>query len=156
MAVHLLDPDEAEAVLRSARRIAILGIKPESRRERSAHNIPLYLHDVGYEILPVPVYYPDVREILGRPVFRSLREVPGPIDVLSVFRRPDDFGMHLDDVISIRPAVVWFQSGTLPVGSLDALGAAGLRVAHECIGCRRASMAPSFAPLEGQRRVERR
>jgi predicted CoA-binding protein len=151
--VALLTPAECDAILRSARRIAVLGIKPASRSERSAHNIPLYLHDVGYEILPVPVYYPDVEEIFSRRVYRSLRDVPGPIDVLNVFRRADHFPLHLDEVLAVRPPVVWFQSGTLHLPSVESLERAGIRVAHDCIGCRRASIAPSTHPLDGQRAI---
>src|SRR5688572_30121183 len=68
-----LDSTAVETVLRRARTIAVLGIKPESRREKAAHWIPEYLASVGYEIIPVPIYYPEVSEILGRSVVRSLR-----------------------------------------------------------------------------------
>lgn len=136
-----------ERILRKARRIAVLGIKPEERRDRDAFSIPLYLSKVGYEIIPVPVYYPDCREILGRPVVRRIAEIAPPPDIVNVFRRPEHFAAHLADVLALRPAVVWFQSGLLHSPSAAALEEAGITVIEECIGCRRASMFPSIAPL---------
>ncbi|MGH7443761.1 MAG: CoA-binding protein, partial [Longimicrobiales bacterium] len=77
-------------VLRGAKRVAVIGIKPESRSAQPAYYVPKYLQDAGYEIVPVPVYYPEVTEILGEPVYRSLAEVPGAIDLVVVFRRSHD------------------------------------------------------------------
>ncbi|MCB9761197.1 MAG: CoA-binding protein [Alphaproteobacteria bacterium] len=142
---------ESRELLRGARRIAVLGIKPETRAARAAHYIPEYLASVGYEILPVPVYYPDVTAILGRPVVRRVVDVPGPIDILSVFRRPEDQAQHLDDILAARPGVVWFQSGFMDRATAAAIEAAGIPVVHACIGCRRAEIDPPLAPLEGQR-----
>ena len=149
--MKLLDDEEIDRVLRAARRIAVLGIKPQSRRERSAHDIPAYLARVGYAIVPIPVYYPEVTEILSAPVYRSLCDVPGPIDILSVFRRPGHVAAHLGDILAVRPRVVWFQSGLLHLPTGEALTAVGLAVVHDCIGCRRAAIRPCLAPLEGQR-----
>lgn len=144
---------ESRDILRRARRVAVLGIKPASRAERAAHYIPEYLASVGYELLPVPVYYPDVTEILGQPVYRSLADVPGPIDLLSVFRRPEDQPQHLEEILAARPAVVWFQSGFMHRPTAEAIEAAGIPVVHACIGCRRAEIEPPLEPLEGQRRA---
>src|SRR5690606_27828711 len=89
-----------DRLLPRLRRIAVLGIKPESRADRPAHIVPAYLHRAGYEIVPVPVYYPDVAEILGRRVYRRVAEIPGRVDVVDVFRKPDDLLPHLDDLIA--------------------------------------------------------
>jgi uncharacterized protein len=94
-----------------ARRVAVLGIKTEAQSEQPAYYVPAYLASVGIEVVPVPVYYPDVREILGRPVYRRVADVEGPIDILDVFRRPQDVPAHLDDILAKRPEVVWMQSG---------------------------------------------
>ena len=140
-----------EQALHAARAIAVLGVKPESRRDRDAHQIPLYLQRVGYTILPVPIRYPEAIHILGVPVRRRLTELPRPVDILSVFFcKPVDFAPHLPDVLIVRPGVVWFQSGLLDPEAARALLDAGLSVAEDCIGCRRATLAPSWAPLEGQ------
>jgi predicted CoA-binding protein len=146
----LLGVAEMERVLRAARSIAVLGIKPESRRELDAHQIPLYLQRVGYVILPVPTRYPEATQILGAPVRRRLTALPQPIDILNVFCKPAELEPHLGDILVLRPAVVWFQSGLLSPETALALIEAGLPVAEDCIGCRRATLSPSWAPLEGQ------
>ncbi len=143
----MLGVSEMEQVLRTARVIAVLGIKPESRRQLDAHQIPLYLQKVGYEILPVPTRYADVSEILGVPVSRRLTEIRTKIDVLSVFVKPEELAALVGDVIAVRPAVVWFQSGLLRPSFAQSLAEAGIPVAEDCIGCRRASIEPSWAPL---------
>nr|WP_277929507.1 CoA-binding protein [Lysobacter sp. M2-1] len=116
------------------RRIAVLGIKPESRAGQPAHMIPAYLLRHGYEVIPVPVYYPEVTEILGRPVFRSLRDVPGRIDLVDVFRKPQDIAPHLDEIIAARPRAVWFQTGIRHDDCAQALREAGIDVVQdECL-----------------------
>lgn len=110
--VHLIDDDTRIAeIARGARRVAVLGIKPESRKDQPAHYVPAYLESAGVEVVPVPVYYPDVTEILGRKVYRSVSEIEGPIDIVDVFRRPADIPQHIDDIIKARPKAVWLQLG---------------------------------------------
>ena len=125
---------EIDSLLAGLRRIAVLGIKPESRAGQPAHMIPAYLLRHGYEVIPVPVYYPEVTEILGRPVFRSLRDVPGRIDLVDVFRKPQDIVPHLDDIIAARPRAVWFQTGIRHDQCAQALRDAGIDVVQdECL-----------------------
>jgi predicted CoA-binding protein len=140
-----------ERTLVHARTIAVVGIKPSIRRHLDAHQIPLYLQKVGYRVLPVPTRYPEATHILGVPVLRRLLDLPRPIDVLNVFCKPADFLSYLADTVAIRPGVVWFQSGLLAPEAAQALLDAGLVVAEDCIGCRRASMSPSLEPFEAQR-----
>ncbi len=146
----LLSDRQTDELLKSARRIAVLGIKPDTRPAKAAFWIPKYLQSVGYEILPVPVYYPEIDEFLGKPALRSLLEVPQPIDILSVFRKAEDFTAHLSDVLTLMPRVVWFQSGTLPLDAVPVINRAGIDVVHDCIACRRAVLQPSNAPFEAQ------
>ncbi len=103
-------PDIA-AILARTRRIAVLGIKTEAQRGQPAFDVPAYLDAVGFEVIPVPVYYPDVTTILGKPVYRRLVDVPGDIDLVDVFRRPKDIDQHIDDILAKRPRVVWLQLG---------------------------------------------
>jgi len=149
MPITTFDTEQLENILRNAHRVAVLGIKPSTRIHRAAHYIPRYLADVGYELVPVPVYYPDATEILGQRVVRSLRDISVPVDVLSVFRKPEDFGAHVDDVLALRPPVVWFQSGLLHREAARRFVDAAITVVHDCIGCRRAAIAPAAVPLEG-------
>jgi uncharacterized protein len=115
-------------IFAETRRIAVLGIKPESRAEQPAHYVPKYLKDVGYEVVPVPVYYPEIEEILGARAYREVAAVPGPIDLVNVFRRPSDIPPHLDDIIAKAPAVVWFQLGIRNDAAAERLARAGIRV----------------------------
>jgi uncharacterized protein len=122
------DERELGAILAATRRIAVLGIKPESKAGLPAHYVPRYLLDAGYDVVPVPVYYPDVTEILGRPVYRELRAIPGEIDMVNVFRRPVDIPPHVDDILEKRPRVVWFQVGIRHDEAAERLARAGIQV----------------------------
>jgi len=126
---ELIDaPGSATRVLTDARRIAVLGIKPESHGGQPAHYVPRYLHDAGYEIIPVPVYYPEVREILGKPVYRKLTEIPEPVDLVVMFRRSRDVPGHLEEMLEAAPKAVWMQSGIRHDATARALAEAGIRV----------------------------
>ena len=123
-----------DRLLPRLRRIAVLGIKPESRADRPAHIVPAYLHRAGYEVVPVPVYYPDVSEILGRQVYRKVADIPGRVDVVNVFRRSADLMPHLDDLVAARPRVVWMQTGIRNDDFAARLLAAGIDVVQdECL-----------------------
>lgn len=103
--------EEIAAAARDARRVAVLGIKTERQAGEPAFYVPRYLQQAGLELLPVPVYYPEITHILGVPVVRRVQDVAGPIDILDVFRRSSDLAPHLDDIIAKRPKLVWLQSG---------------------------------------------
>ncbi len=122
--------DGISALLAATRRIAVLGMKTEDYQP--AFYVPLYLAEVGFDIVPVPVYYPDVETILGRKVYRRLADVPPPrIDVVDVFRRPKDLMPHLDDILAARPRAVWLQLGIRDDASAERLAAAGILVVQD-------------------------
>jgi predicted CoA-binding protein len=98
-------------IVRKIRRIAVLGIKTEQQAGQPAFDVPAYLAQSGIEVVPVPVYYPEVTEILGQPVFRKLVDIPGELDLVDVFRRPQDVSGHLEDLLAKKPKVVWMQLG---------------------------------------------
>jgi uncharacterized protein len=125
------DDAEIRRIAAAARRVVVLGIKPESRAAAPAHYVPAYLARTGIEIVPVPVYYPDVTEILGYPVQRDLRAIEGEVDVVDVFRRPGDVPGHVDDLIALRPPVVWLQSGIRNDAAAERLARAGIRVVQD-------------------------
>jgi predicted CoA-binding protein len=127
---RLLDtPADVRALLERARRIAVLGIKTDPAQP--AHYVPQYAQRAGYDVVPVPVYYPDVTTILGQPVYRRVADVPGPVDIVNVFRRPADIPAHLDDIIAKRPAAVWFQLGIRNDAAARQLTAAGIDVVQD-------------------------
>ena len=76
---------EDDAAIR-ARRVAVLGMKTEAQAGQPAFYVAAALAADGVEIVPVPVYYPEVTQILGRPVVRRVVDAPGPLDIVCVFR----------------------------------------------------------------------
>ena len=107
---HLIDSWEGiRRVLAETERIAVLGIK--EGEHRPAFFVPEYAQRAGFEIVPVPVYYPDATEMLGETVYRTVSAIPGDIDMVNVFRKPQDIPAHLDDIIAKKPKAVWFQLG---------------------------------------------
>ena len=129
---NILTTDEKiRELLGETKRIAVLGIKPESHASQPAYYVPKYMADVGYEIVPVPVYYPEVTEIMGKPVYRSLLEVPGEIDMVNVFRRSQDISKHSVDVLSKKPRSVWFQLGIWNDEVAEIFARAGIKVVQD-------------------------
>lgn len=109
----------------------MLGIKTLSQRGQPAIEVPRYLERAGLVIVPVPVYYPEVETLLGQPVFRRLADIPGPVDLVNVFRRPKDLPAHLDDILAKRPSAVWLQSGIRNDAFASALMDAGIDVVQD-------------------------
>lgn len=129
---HLIEStEEMRALLRRSRRIAVLGIKPEYRSEQPAFFVPAYTKEAGYEIIPVPVYYPEVTEILGERVYRRLVDVPGEIDIVNVFRRPEHIPPHVDDIVAKQPRAVWMQLGIRNDDAAERLAQAGIDVVQD-------------------------
>ena len=129
---HLIEStEEMRAVLRQTRRIAVLGIKPESRADQPAHFVPVYAKEAAFEVVPVPVYYPDVTEILGTPVYRRLIDIPGDIDMVNVFRRPEHVPPHVDDIVAKQPRSVWMQLGIRNDDAAEQLARAGIDVIQD-------------------------
>ncbi len=125
------DDGGVREIIRGAKRVAVLGIKPETHAGQPAHYVPKYLAGAGVEVVPVPVYFPEVTEILGKKVHRTLGEVPGPLDIVDVFRKPSDIDGHVDDLIEKRPKVVWFQSGITNDAAAQRLAKAGIKVVQD-------------------------
>jgi hypothetical protein len=125
------DDEGVRALLAETRRVAVLGIKTEAQAYQPAFYVPQYLASAGLDVVPVPVYYPNVEEILGRKVYRRLADVPGEIDMVNVFRRPEDIPPHLEDILAARPKSVWFQSGIRHDRVAEELARAGVKVVQD-------------------------
>ena len=125
--------DEAgiSALVNSLKRVAVLGIKTEGQRNQPAFSVPEYVQRVGIEVVPVPVYYPDVTEILGQKVYRTIAAIPGELDLVDVFRRPQDIDQHIDDIIVKHPRAVWFQLGIRNDAAAKKLVEAGIDVVQD-------------------------
>jgi uncharacterized protein len=127
----ITDPKSILDLIGATRTIAVLGIKPESHADQAAHYVPAHMAAAGYEVVPVPVYYPDVTEILGKKVFRKLSDIGRPIDMVNVFRRPNDIPPHIDDIIAAKPKSVWFQLGIRNDEAARRLAEAGIKVVQD-------------------------
>jgi len=125
------DAEGIARIVRECRRIAVLGIKTEAQRDRPAFYVAEYMARAGYDVVPVPVYYPEVTRILDRPVYRAVRDVPGPIDMVDVFRRPSDIPPHVDDILAARPRVVWLQLGIRHEQAAETFARAGIQVVQD-------------------------
>jgi uncharacterized protein len=123
--------EEITELLAQTKRIAVLGIKTEAQADQPAFYVPKYLVDNGFDVVPVPVYYPDVEAILGRPVVRQLAGVSPPVDMVNVFRRSKDLGVHLDDILKAKPKSVWLQQGIKDAAFAETLAKAGIKVVQD-------------------------
>lgn len=125
--------DEASItkLLEATKRIAVLGIKTEAQADQPAFYVPKFLVEMGFDVVPVPVYYPEVTEILGRPVYRRVADVPPPIDMVNVFRRSKDLAPHLDDLLRAEPKSVWLQQGIRDDDFAARLSEAGITVVQD-------------------------
>ena len=125
------DADGIREMLQATKTIAVLGIKPESHGDQAAHYVPAHMAAAGYEIIPVPVYYPEVTEILGKKIFRKLADIGRPVDMVNVFRRPADIPPHVDDILAAKPKFVWFQLGIRNDEAAQKLAEAGIKVVQD-------------------------
>ena len=82
-------------------------------------------------MIPVPVYYPEMTSVLGQRVYRRLADVPGPIDLVDIFRRSEDVPPHVDDIIAASPRAVWMQLGIRNDAAAARLLAAGIDVVQD-------------------------
>lgn len=129
--VHLLESNaDVLRVLERVKRVAVIGIKPELVGG-PAFYVPQRMQDAGYEIIPVPVYYPDIQEILGVPIHRSLESISPAVDMVQLFRRPNDVPRHLDEILAHKPSVVWMQLGIRHDEVAEQLARAGIEVIQD-------------------------
>lgn len=121
-------------LLDETRTIAVLGIKTEAQAGQPAFYVPKYLQNAGFHVIPVPVYYPEVKRILGQDVFRRLVDIPMDVDLVNVFRLSHDIPPHVEDILAKKPKAVWLQSGIRNDAVADTLAQAGIKVVQDlCI-----------------------
>jgi predicted CoA-binding protein len=114
------------AILRAARTIAVVGLSPSPHRP--SHGVAAYLQRAGYRIIPVR---PGVEAVLGEPAYPDLRSAAraaGPLDMVDVFRRSEAIPELLDDLLAVRPRLVWMQVGVRHDGTAKRLQEAGIPV----------------------------
>jgi predicted CoA-binding protein len=110
--------------LMSAATIAVVGL--DSREDRPAYRVAKYLKEAGYRIIPVHRGRFPADQILGETAYASLRDVPGPVDVVDVFVRPADTDEVIDEAIAAGAKCVWLQEGITNDAGIERARAAGL------------------------------
>ena len=117
------DPAEIAAILRSARTIAIVGLSPDELR--ASHFVGFYLQRHGYNVVPVN---PRETEILGQQSYPSLSDIPGHIDVVDVFRRPEAVPAIAEEAVAVGAGALWLQYGVISPEGAELARRGGLRV----------------------------
>lgn len=115
--------DEIRALLQSVKRIAVVGLSPKA--DRPSHRVAAALQRFGYDIVPVR---PALSEVLGQPAYARLEQVPGAIDLVDVFRNPDEVDAIVDDCIRLRLPAIWLQDGVINPAAAERARAAGMLV----------------------------
>lgn len=118
------NPDEMREIFQNTKTIAIIGCSPDE--SKASNRVAQYLKNAGFTIIPV---YPKFDEILGEKVYRSLAEIPGKVDMVDIFRKPDVIG-HVVDAAIERGDVdcVWTQLGLVNNAAAQKAVDAGMKV----------------------------
>ena len=110
-------------LLQESRNIAVVGLS--TKPARPSNEVAHYLRAAGYTILPVN---PAYDEVMGQKCYPSLREVPRPIDIVDIFRTPEEVMPIVDEAIAVGARSVWFQLGVIAPEAAAKAAAAGLEV----------------------------
>ena len=113
---------EAE-ILNSSKTIAVVGLSAKS--DRPSYRVASYLKENGYKIIPVN---PGAKEILGETCYPDLGSIPVPVDVVNVFRRPEEVPAIVKEAIEIGAKAVWMQEGVINEEAAARAREAGLLV----------------------------
>lgn len=116
-------------ILRSARTIAVVGVS--SKRFRPSYGVTEYMQRAGYRIIPVN---PQETEVLGERSYPDLDSIPGPVDIVDIFRRSEFVPEIVDAAIRKGAKMVWMQEGVIHEEAARRAEAAGLTVVMDhCI-----------------------
>ena len=123
--------------------IAVVGLSPKPGRP--SNNVATYLQSVGYKIIPVN---PGHAEILGEKCYPDLQSIPNPVEVVDVFRRPEQVEPIIDQAITMGAQAVWLQDGVVNQAAAQKAENAGLLVVMDDCMLRQhqAQNDPNYAP----------
>jgi predicted CoA-binding protein len=113
--------DPIQKILEQAKNIAVVGLSSDPGRP--SHQVARYLQESGYRIIPVN---PNESRVLGEPSFPDLLSVPGAVDIVDIFRRPEFVPEVVEQAIAKGAKVVWMQPGTENYDAAERAEAAGL------------------------------
>jgi len=124
-----MDDARLTQILQSMQRVAVVGLSP--KQDRASHGIARWLIGRGLDVVGVN---PGHTEILGVPVYPSLGDVPGPVDVVDVFRRSETVAPIVDEAIARGDRAVWLQEGVKNAEAAARATAAGVPIVSDrCI-----------------------
>ena len=115
--------DVIDRILDEAKTVAVVGLS--DRPDRPSHDVSRYLQERGYRIVPVN---PNVRVVLGKVSYGSLAEIPGEVDLVDVFRKPEFVPRIASEAIRIGAKFFWMQEGIVNERAREELAAAGIPV----------------------------
>ena len=119
----LLDLGAIKTLLAAGKTIAVVGLSP--KESRPSYMVARYLIGVGYTVIPVN---PGQEKILGLDCYPNLASIPGPVDIVDIFRRSEDVPPIVDEAIAIGAKAVWMQEGVINEAAAAKARAAGLIV----------------------------
>lgn len=123
------EPELIDEILQYAKTIAVVGIS--NKPDRASYGVSAQMQRRGYKIVPVN---PAQKEVLGEPCYRSLRDIPFPVDVVNVFRAPEFVPQVVEDTIAIGAKYMWLQEGVVHPEAISHAEANGIRVvADRCL-----------------------
>ena len=121
--------EDIKPLLTAAKTITVVGLSPKP--DRDSYQVAAYLQQHGYRVLPVR---PAQAEILGEKAYASLDDIAGPVDIIDVFRSPDQILPHAQEALRLKPKVFWMQEGIENREAAALLTAAGIHVVmNRCI-----------------------
>ncbi|MDR7435682.1 MAG: CoA-binding protein [Armatimonadota bacterium] len=134
--------EEIRRVLEMAKVIAVVGLSPNP--SRPSHDVASYLKKHGYRIIPVN---PHAAEILGERSYPDLREVPEPVDIVNIFRRPEFVPSIVESAIAIGAKAIWMQLGIVHEEAAARAREAGILVVMDrCIKVEHQKYLRSLSP----------
>ncbi|MDY7037661.1 MAG: CoA-binding protein [Thermodesulfobacteriota bacterium] len=121
--------DEIKDILKTCKKIAIVGLSPKENRD--SNKVGRYLLERQYEIVPVN---PGKKEILGKKCYKTLIEIPSKIDMVNIFLNPNRVSTVVDHAVEIGARVIWMQLGIVHNESAEKARKAGIQVVmNKCI-----------------------
>lgn len=129
MSFHNPDEQAIRKLLQSVKTIAVVGLSPKP--DRPSHGVAAALQRYGYRIVPVR---PAVESVLGEKAYASLRDIPFEVDLVDVFRAPDQIAPIVDDCIALRVPRLWLQDGVVNEAEALRAQAGGMQVVmNRCV-----------------------
>lgn len=110
-------------ILETYKRVAMVGVSPNP--DRDSNRVIRYLSEHGYDVIPVN---PTVSEVLGKKSYPDLSSIPGKIEIVDIFRKPEDVGPIVDEAIKLGAKVIWMQEEVVNEEAADKARKAGLKV----------------------------